>query len=211
MWVLVWRNGSRNFQAQLWTYSDASGPSAKFQMWLWWCGVAAWWCMIYYNSSPCLHYSDTDASPAQPNKTLCSFIITTTGRVEGRYSDCLSELQSPSLDIRYNNITHCANNNNNYNNCNNITLLLLSKSSSYIHKKLSISDLQETKGNVGNMESCHIPVLLLSWLITYWAQLREIVGGIYPSLSPYLAPAVTPGMVPEDKNIIFLFSRQIPL
>ena len=22
-------------------YSDGSGPSAKFQMWLWWCGVAA--------------------------------------------------------------------------------------------------------------------------------------------------------------------------
>ena len=158
MWVLGWRNGSRNFQAQLWTYSDASGPSAKFQMWLWWCGVAAWWCMIYYNSSPCLHYSDTDASPAQPNTTLCSFIITTTGREEGRYSDCLSELQSPSLDIRYNNIAHCANNNNNYNNCNNITLLLLSKSSSYIHKKLSISDLQETTGSMGNMESCLISV-----------------------------------------------------
>ena len=104
----------------------------------------------------------SDASPAQLNTTPCSFIITTTGREEeegGRYSDCLSELQSPLLDIRYNNITHYANNNNDYNNCNNITLLLLSKSSSYIHKKLiSISDLQETKGKMGNMETCHIPV-----------------------------------------------------
>ena len=114
-------------------------------------GSAAWWCMIYYNSSPCLHYSDTDASPAQLNTTLCSFIITTTGRVEGRYSDCLSELQSPSLDIRYNNIAHCANNNNNYNNCNNITLLLLSKSNFYIHKQETYFNFRLTraKGKYG--------------------------------------------------------------
>ena len=46
----------------------------------------------------------SDASPAQLNTTPCSFIITTTGREEGRCSDCLSELQSPLLDIRYNNI-----------------------------------------------------------------------------------------------------------
>ena len=65
----------------------------------------------------------SDASPAQLNTTPCSFIITTTGREGGRCSDCLSELQSPLLDIRYNNITHIANNNKNYNNCNNITLL----------------------------------------------------------------------------------------
>ena len=149
--------------------------------------------MIYYNSSPCLHYSDTDASPAQLNTTLCSFIITTTGRVEGRYSDCLSELQSPSLDIRYNNIAHCANNNNNYNNCNNITLLLLSKSSSYIHKKLSISDLQETTGSMGNMESCHIPVYIAKLVDNLLSPTKRNCGRYLPQFISLSCPSGNSG------------------
>ena len=154
--------------------------------------------MIYYNSSPCLHYSDTDASPAQLNTTLCSFIITTTGREEARGGDIQIVYQNYRVPRQILDTTtqHTART---------ITITIitviillyyyyLSQTFIYTNKKLiSISDLQETKVNVGNMESCHIPVYIAKLVDNLLSPTKRNCGRYLPQFISLSCPSGNSG------------------